>query len=96
MAAIMIEERQVADRPEIRQRQQSTEDNGSILSSVESLRSELDFLHNKFNQATEPVLIDSIIYEIQAVQMRYTYYLEICKERGLISEKYSFTKREGK
>ena len=66
------------------------EDDLSIKSSTETLRRELEILHNKFDQATEDILVDSIIYEMQAVQMRYTYYLEKCKERGIVSEEFSF------
>ena len=66
------------------------EDELSIKTSVDTLRRELEILHNKFDQATEPVFVDSIIYEIQAVQMRYMYYLEVCKERGIVSDKFIF------
>lgn len=62
------------------------EDDQSLLESAEILRRELDDLHNRFNQVTEPELIDSIIYEMQAVQLRYMYYLDLCKERGVVSK----------
>jgi len=62
----------------------------NVRSSIEILRRELDDLHNKFDQATEPILVDSIIYEMQAVQMRYMYYLELCKAQGIVSEEFSF------
>ena len=65
------------------------EDDTSIMEAIEILRQELEDLHNRFDQATEPVLVDSIIYEIQAVQLRYMYYLELCKERGIVSEEFS-------
>lgn len=65
------------------------EDNLSIMSAAEALRWELDDLHSRFNEAIEPLLIDSIIYEIQAVQLKYMYYLDICKQRGIVSEKMS-------
>ena len=95
MAAIMLEERQFIDRPTFR-KGESPESNDMVVNSIEFLRRELDDLHNKFNQATEPVLVDSLIYEIQAVQLRYTYYLEICKERDLVCENYAFRTREVK
>lgn len=62
------------------------ENDQSVITSIEILRQELDDLHNRFNQATEPMLIESIVYEMQAVQLRYVYYLNLCKERGLVSE----------
>ncbi|MCL2398448.1 MAG: DUF2508 family protein [Defluviitaleaceae bacterium] len=65
------------------------EENLSIMSAAEALRWELDDLHSRFNEAIEPLLIDSIIYEIQSVQLKYMYYLDMCKKKGLISEKMS-------
>jgi len=75
-----------------RPREQITypEDIISIKSSTETLRRELEILHNKFDQATEPTLVDSIIYEMQAVQMRYVYYLNVCKEHGIKSDEFTF------
>ena len=65
------------------------EGDASIMEAIGILRQELEDLHNRFDQATEPVLVDSIIYEIQAVQLRYMYYLELCKERGIVSGEFS-------
>ena len=64
------------------------EDDKSVIMSTETLMKELDDLHNRFDQATEPILVESIVYEMQAVQLRYVYYLSICKERGLSSERW--------
>ena len=65
-------------------------DDLSVVSFIGILRQELGDLHNKFDQATEPILVDSIIYEIQALQLRYMYYLDLCKERGIVSKEFSF------
>lgn len=61
-----------------------------VKSSIDTLRRELEDLHNIFDQATEPVLVDSIIYEMQAVQLKYMHYLNICKQRGIVSEEFCF------
>ena len=61
----------------------------NVISSTDTLRRELEVLHNKFDQATEPALVDSIIYEMQAVQLRYMYHLDLCKERGLVCEEWA-------
>ena len=66
------------------------EDDQSIKLAIKVLRREIDDLHNMFDQATEFMLIDSIIYEMQAVQLRYMYYLELCKQRGIVSEEFHF------
>jgi len=66
------------------------EDDQSIKLAITVLRRELEDLHNMFDQATEPMLIDSIIYEMQAVRLRYMYYLDLCKQRGIVSEEFQF------
>lgn len=96
MAAIMIEERAISERPIKIRPMQSHEDDYSVKLSTDTLRRELENLHNRFDQATEPVIIDSLIYEMQAVQMRYMYYLEVCKERGLVSDEFSFANNNKK
>ena len=70
------------------------QDNLEIWEATEALREELDVLHNQFDQATEDTLVDSIIYEMQAVQLRYTYHLNLCKERGIKAEEFIFKKGE--
>jgi len=62
-----------------------------ILTTIESLREELSMLHNRFDQAIAPMLIDSLIYEIQAVHIRYEYYLNLCKERKITIKKFDFS-----
>lgn len=96
MAALMTQTRELvmAVRPGTSSSQKGkrtiTEDDMHIKSSTETLRRELEILHNRFDQATEDILVDSIIYEMQALQMRYKYYLDVCKERGIVSEEFSF------
>ncbi len=60
----------------------STEDK-SIIISLENLKKDIDIMNNQFEFITEPLLIDSCIYEMSALQNKYTYYLKLCKERGL-------------
>ena len=57
-----------------------------IVAALHKIKNELDYLHNSYNQATEPLLIDSIIYEMKAAHMKYMYYLHLCKEKGIISD----------
>jgi len=60
-----------------------TEEDQYIIESAMRLKGDLDFLHNRFDHATDTFLIDSLIYEIQATQLRYKFYLDLCKERGI-------------
>ena len=56
-----------------------------IVTQLGHLKSELDDLHNRFDNTTDPVLIDSYVYEIMALHMKYKYYSQLCREKGIIS-----------
>ena len=77
------------ERPALKRKQGPLEDELSVISSADVLRRELEDLHNRFDQVTDPTLIDSIIYEMQAVQLRYMYHLDLCKERGIVCEEWA-------
>ena len=68
------------------------EDDSKVMSSTQILRERLEELHNRFDQTTDPALVDSIIYEIQAVQLRYIYHLNLCKKRGIVSSEFGILK----
>ncbi len=58
----------------------------SILNSLQSLKSEIDCLHNMIDHVTEPLLVESCIYELKATNLKYSFYLKLCKEKGLAAE----------
>ena len=92
MAVLTAERRETVPEKKEMLRYPTTEDDKSIKLAIKTLRWELEDLHNMFDQVTEPMLVDSIIYEIQSVQLRYMYYLNLCKERGIVTEEYDFKK----
>ena len=54
-----------------------------LVTTLTDLKEELRFLYGRFNNATDPALIDCCIYEIKALHMKYKYFLKKCKERQL-------------
>ena len=58
----------------------------AIIATLEKLKKDLDTIHSSLDSVTDPILIDSFIYEMNAVNMRYKFYLKMCKEKGLISD----------
>ena len=61
------------------------DDNKRIIDMLYDVKKELDYVHQEFDNITDAILIDSFIYEIQALNMKYQYYINLCKERGLIA-----------
>lgn len=55
-----------------------------IVAALEAVRSDMDFLHKCFNQTTDPILVDSLIYELKAAQLKYKYYIGLCKQKQII------------
>ncbi len=66
-----------------------SEDNEQIKNMLENIKRELEFVHSSFDYITDDALIDSYIYEIKALNMKYQYYIKLCKEKGLIAEGFN-------
>lgn len=60
-------------------------DDKRIIDMLYDVKRELDYVHQEFDNITDAILIDSFIYEIQALNMKYQYYIKLCKEKGLIA-----------
>jgi len=56
-----------------------------ILTTLEKIKSDLELIHASLDMVTDPDLIDSFIYEINALNTRYKFYLQLCKERDIVS-----------
>lgn len=50
-----------------------------LIEHIEKTKSELDCAYSKFENATDPDLIDSSIYLLQSIQMRYKFLLKCAK-----------------
>ncbi len=70
-------------RRNIKQEKSLSNEDKTIIFALEDLKSNIAILHNQFNYITDPLLIDSCIYQISSLQNKYTYYLKLCKERGV-------------
>jgi len=55
-----------------------------ILATLEKLKTDLDNIYKSLDSVTDPALIDSFIYERNALNMRYKFYLQRCKDKGLV------------
>jgi len=55
-----------------------------ILKTLDQIKDDLSLAHQNFDETTNETLIDVYIYEIKSLHMKFKYYHEICKERGLI------------
>ena len=58
-------------------------DEKNILENIKKIREDLFVLENKLNYETNIDLIDSYIYGIKALQMRYKFYIGLCKEKKI-------------
>ena len=57
-----------------------------ILTTLEKLKRDLDIIHSSLDSVTDPTLIDSFIYDLSATNMRYKFYLQQCKEKGIVGK----------
>lgn len=61
------------------------EEDREVLEILELLKEDLAYVHHCLDITTDPILIDSYIYEIQSINLRYQFYMQQCKARGLTS-----------
>lgn len=70
---------------------QLSDEDLEIVLTIENLQKELSKLHNNLNYVVDPVLIDSYIYQIQAVNRKYSYYIKLCKKHSVIADGFNFS-----
>ncbi len=54
-----------------------------IVNNINKVKVRLKALHQNYDYATDPMLIDSYIYEMSSLYSKYDYYLKLCKEKGI-------------
>ncbi len=59
-------------------------EDAEIVEAVNTIRRELDLLHNRYDNTSDAILVESLIYEIKAAHMKYQYYLNLCKDKGIV------------
>ena len=52
-----------------------------LAADLQEVRRELEFARQRFNHATEPELVDAMVYEMNALQARYDYLWRMLRER---------------
>ena len=63
-----------------------SQEDAFILATLEKLKRDLDNIRSSLDNITDPILIDSFIHEMNALNTRYTFYLRQCKSKGLVSK----------
>lgn len=55
----------------------------NLISQLRELEAEISYNESMFNLASDTDLIDALIYEGQALQMRYRYFLKQARTQGI-------------
>lgn len=66
------------------------DDREELILSIEKVKRALEAAYANFNFVTEPDLVDSYIYEVKAMQLKYQYLIQQAKELGIISNKIEY------
>ena len=56
-----------------------------IIAALKDAANDMAFIHSCMDHVTEEILIDCLIYELKAISLRHKYFLELCKEKGIVS-----------
>jgi len=58
-----------------------------IVAALNDATEDMAFIHSCFDHITEEILVDCLIYELKAASLRHKYYLDLCKEKGIIASR---------
>lgn len=78
------------DEEEFPKRKPRSEDE-EIMLSIKRVKTALNNAYTNFEWATDPNLVDSSIYEVNAIQLKYEYLIQQAKALGIISNKIEYT-----
>ena len=56
-----------------------------IVAALNEAVSDMAYIHSCFDHITDELLIDSLTYELKAISLRHKYFLNLCKEKGIVS-----------
>ncbi|MBQ4338887.1 MAG: DUF2508 family protein [Clostridia bacterium] len=54
-----------------------------MVEEIRKTRLELESAYNRFENESNEVMLDSVIYEIQSLRARYRFLLQIAREQGI-------------
>lgn len=57
-----------------------------LLNNIKIAKRALDTAYSNFDVVTEPELIDSCIYEVKAMQLKYEYLINQAKQMNIIAK----------
>lgn len=60
-----------------------TQEDRELLLALETVKKNLETVYINFEYATDNALIDSYIYEVKALQLKYEYIIKEIKQRGI-------------
>ena len=59
------------------------ESKNDLMVNIKNLKKEMTVVKSRFNMETDECLIDSYIYQMEALNKKYQYYLKQAKKTGM-------------
>lgn len=56
-----------------------------IIVAIRTVCEQMNLAQNRFQQESDPDLIEAAIYELQSLRARYRYYLRVARDQGISS-----------
>ena len=57
-----------------------------IISAIRQVCESIDAVQSRFEQETDPDLIEACVYELQSLRARYRYFLRVARSEGRACE----------
>ena len=55
-----------------------------IVAALNEAASDMAYIHSCMDHITEELLIDCLIYELKAASLRHKFFLDLCKDKGIV------------
>ena len=61
-------------------------DDVRLFNAIKETREQIETVDSMFNSIDDPLLIESSVFQLKALYVKYDFLLSLCKERGLTAD----------
>lgn len=92
MDSVVVSQKKISSK---KQEQIEVEENKKIMQKISEIEDLIETNNNVFNYVIDEELIDGCIYELNALYQKHSYYIKLCKNKGIVSEQLLSAEKRG-
>ena len=60
----------------------------ALVAAIDGIKAQIDIINSNLDHVDDPMLIESYVYELKALHVKYDYLIIQCKNRGITADFY--------